>query len=132
MRDRGPRAGFGHGAGAGPGWDLGSCGCPEGFGHRKVLGDSGTAWGFLLGPAFESDYGPASGRVIDSAGRGVREFSRVWGGLCLPQTLLLSDTLSLMSPGGGGMMPVSGGTSRGWRWRCLVLLRFRGSGCGEG
>lgn len=94
---------------------MGSGGCPEGFGHR-VLGHLGTAWGFLLGPAFESDYGPARGRVIDSAGRGMREFSRVWGGLCLPQTLLLSNTLSLMSPGGGGMMPRSLVGYRRCRW----------------
>lgn len=94
----------------GPGWALGSWGCPDGFGHRKVLG------GFLLGPAFESDHGPARGRVIDSAGRGVREFSRVWRGLCPPQTLLLSDILSLMFPGGGGMMLVSVVGHRRGRW----------------
>lgn len=95
-----------------------------GLGLRKVLGDSGTAWGWLLGPAFESDYGPACDRVIDSAGREVREFSRVWGrGLSPPNPVAVGHVVSVPC-GWWDIAGVDGGS--------FILPWFQDLGCGEG
>lgn len=117
-----------------------------GVGHRRVLDGLWAAGGVPRGLCIGRSWGirarrggscwalhskvitvpPVAGSLIVQ-GEECESFPVFGGGLCLPQTLLLSDTLSLMSPGACGMMPGSVVGHRWGRW-----WQLSSSCCGSG
>lgn len=76
----------------GPWWTSGSWGCPGGFGHRKSLGDSGTAWGFLHSKVITVP--PVAGSLIVQGEE--NESFPVFGGVCVSPRPCCCRTLILL------------------------------------